>query len=60
MYLSYGPELIALIGKQAYARLAELCAARAERGLVAEHPATPEAPAALRVGGREPASPPTA
>ncbi|WP_326549593.1 hypothetical protein [Micromonospora sp. NBC_01813] len=41
MYQSYEPELTALIGKAAYARLAELCAARAKRGLVAAHPATP-------------------
>ncbi|MFC7547317.1 hypothetical protein [Plantactinospora sp. GCM10030261] len=39
MYLSYGPELTALIGETAYARLAELCAARARRGLIAAHPA---------------------
>lgn len=41
MYRSYEPELTALVGKAAYARLAELCAARARRGLVAAHPATP-------------------
>ena len=35
------PELTALVGKAAYARLAELCGARARRGLVAAHPATP-------------------
>jgi hypothetical protein len=40
VYLSYGPELIALIGRPAYQRLAELCAARARGGLIAEHPAT--------------------
>ena len=40
MYLSYEPELTALIGKAAYARLAELCAARLKTGLVAPHPAT--------------------
>ena len=50
LYLNYGPELTALIGAPAYRRLAELCAARAQRGLVAEHPATtaahrPAAPA---------------
>ncbi len=59
MYLSYEAELVALIGKPAYARLAELCAARARRGLVAAHPATPARPPAAR-GGREPASPPQA
>jgi hypothetical protein len=40
LYVSYGPELIALIGAPAYAELARLCAARLELGLVAEHPAT--------------------
>jgi len=40
MYLSYAAELTALIGEPAYERLAELCVARAERGLVAPHPAT--------------------
>ncbi|HET8682061.1 MAG TPA: hypothetical protein VFM54_09320 [Micromonosporaceae bacterium] len=41
LYQEYEAELVALIGKAAYARLAELCAARGERGLVAPHPATP-------------------
>jgi hypothetical protein len=40
MYLSYAAELTALIGEAAYERLAQLCAARAERGLVAPHPAS--------------------
>lgn len=40
MYLSYEPELTALVGKAAYAKLAELCAARLKTGLVAPHPAT--------------------
>lgn len=40
MYLEYAPELTALIGEAAYAKLAELCAARARRGLIAVHPAT--------------------
>ncbi|MEU7771934.1 hypothetical protein AB0C44_11505 [Micromonospora taraxaci] len=39
MYLSYGPELTALIGAAAYERLAELCAARTRQGMVAPHPA---------------------
>ncbi len=39
MFRSYGPELTALIGEPAYAKLAELCAAREKAGLVAEHPA---------------------
>jgi hypothetical protein len=40
MYLSYEPELTALVGKAAYAKLAELCAGRVKTGLVAPHPAT--------------------
>ncbi|PZM96762.1 MAG: hypothetical protein DIU79_04240 [Actinobacteria bacterium] len=50
LYLSYEPELTALIGKAAYAKLAEICAARARRGLVAPHPATRLAPPASRNG----------
>lgn len=41
MYISYAPELTALIGAAAYRRLAELCAERARLGLVAPHPASP-------------------
>ncbi|MEV4760720.1 hypothetical protein AB0J86_37235 [Micromonospora sp. NPDC049559] len=52
MYLSYEPELTALVGKAAYARLAELCAERARQGLVAPHPASPAQPSAA------PAQPP--
>ena len=40
MYVSYGPELVALIGQAAYDRLAKVCAKRLELGLVAVHPAT--------------------
>jgi hypothetical protein len=40
MYLSYGPELTALIGDKAYDELASICAKRLELGLVAIHPAT--------------------
>jgi hypothetical protein len=59
MYESYAPELTALIGSAAYAKLAELCAARFAQGLVALHPATVAAgPAPALPGGREPASPP--
>jgi hypothetical protein len=43
MYVSYAPELIALIGEKAYDELARLCAKRVELGLVAVHPATTEA-----------------
>jgi hypothetical protein len=72
MYLSYAPELTALIGKSAYARLHELCEARIALGLVAVHPATtaatipPAAPApdvaageaaTAEPGGHEPAAP---
>lgn len=42
MYVSYAPELTALIGAPAYTELAALCAARARRGLVAPHPADPD------------------
>lgn len=44
MYISYQAELTALIGSAAYTKLAELCAARAARGLVAPHPASPPDP----------------
>lgn len=40
LYLSYGPELAALIGANAYAELARLCERRLAQGLVATHPAT--------------------
>jgi hypothetical protein len=40
MYISYGPELSALIGEKAYEKLVELCAARDKAGMVAPHPAT--------------------
>ncbi|GAA0709550.1 hypothetical protein Drose_03135 [Dactylosporangium roseum] len=40
LYQEYEPELTALIGKAAYAKLAELCAARVEQGMIAPHPAT--------------------
>ncbi len=39
LYVAYAPELSALIGPAGYARLAELCAARARLGMVAPHPA---------------------
>jgi hypothetical protein len=45
LYQEYEPELIALIGKQAYTKLAELCASRLALGLVAVHPATEAASA---------------
>ncbi|WP_229067950.1 hypothetical protein [Actinoplanes sp. DH11] len=57
MYLTYAPELTELIGEPAYAKLAELCAARLKSGLLAIHPATAAAGAPKRRGGREPASP---
>jgi hypothetical protein len=40
LYISYGPELIALIGKRAYDELATICERRLKLGLVAVHPAT--------------------
>ena len=45
MYLSYGPELTALIGDKAYDELSTLCAKRLKLGLVAVHPATAKAQA---------------
>ena len=43
MYASYAAELTALIGADAYAELARLCAKRLALGLVAVHPATAKA-----------------
>ena len=40
MYVSYAPELVALIGQRAYDELAAVCAKRLQLGLVAVHPAT--------------------
>jgi hypothetical protein len=40
MYLSYGAELLALLGQPAYDELSRLCADRLRLGLVAVHPAT--------------------
>jgi hypothetical protein len=45
MYVSYAPELTALLGEAAYAELAKHCAARDKRGLLAIHPATAAAQA---------------
>lgn len=42
LYVSYGPELTALIGQPAYEELVRLAAERLERGLVAPHPAGAE------------------
>ncbi|GAB7041843.1 MULTISPECIES: hypothetical protein [Catenuloplanes] len=58
MFRSYEPELVALIGKDAYTTLAELCTARLRHGLIAVHPATVAAGTAELPGGREPATPP--
>jgi hypothetical protein len=46
MYVSYAPELTALIGESGYAELARLCAAREKQGLLLVHPATAAANAA--------------
>jgi hypothetical protein len=43
VYVSYGPELAAMMGERAYAVLAQHCRARARSGLIAVHPATVEA-----------------
>lgn len=40
LYVSYEPELVALIGRPAYQKLAELCAQRVKQGQVAPHPAS--------------------
>jgi len=40
LYVSYAPELTALLGAPAYERLAQLCAQREQQGQVAPHPAT--------------------
>ena len=40
MFVTYGPELVALIGPDAYDKLAEMCRQRLESGQVAPHPAT--------------------
>jgi hypothetical protein len=63
MYKSYAPELIALVGQEAYDELARLCDIRLQSKLVAPHPATVAAEAARapkKRGGREPATPPQA
>jgi hypothetical protein len=46
LYVSYAPELIALIGQAGYDELAQVCADRLKLGLVAVHPATAAADAA--------------
>jgi hypothetical protein len=43
MYVSYGPELVALIGEKAYDVLSDLCTKKLELGMVAPHPATVKA-----------------
>ncbi|MBV9820994.1 MAG: hypothetical protein JO144_02025 [Actinobacteria bacterium] len=45
LFVSYAPELTALIGQAAYTELARLCALRLAQGLVAVHPATAAATA---------------
>jgi hypothetical protein len=53
LYLSYGPEITALIGQAAYAELVRVCEKRLAQGLVAEHPATVAAnQAAARAPGQ--------
>jgi hypothetical protein len=47
MFLSYAPELVALIGQPAYDKLATMCADRLESGQLAPHPATVAATAAV-------------
>jgi hypothetical protein len=43
VYLSYATELTAMLGRAAYERLVELCAAREKQGQIAQHPATARA-----------------
>lgn len=40
LYITYGPEIIALIGQNAYDALARLAGERLDKGLVAPHPAS--------------------
>lgn len=40
VYLSYAVELTELLGARAYERLADLCAEREKRGMIAPHPAS--------------------
>jgi hypothetical protein len=40
VYISYAPELTALLGEMAYAELARLCKEREAKGLIARHPAS--------------------
>lgn len=51
LFREYEPELIALIGQSAYAKLAEMCDARGERGMVAVHPATVQSTATEEAQG---------
>jgi hypothetical protein len=53
MYVSYGPELVALIGEQAYAELSRICADRLRLGLVAVHPATAAAQQSPHQGAQQ-------
>jgi hypothetical protein len=53
LYLSYGPELAALIGQAGYAELARLCEQRLAQGLVAQHPATAAAADRARLANHE-------
>jgi hypothetical protein len=54
MYQSYGPELIALVGRPAYDELAAICAKRLQLGLVAVHPATAAAQAKQAKQAKQP------
>jgi hypothetical protein len=57
LYISYAPELIALIGEPAYDELARVCADRLKLGLVAVHPATALADSTAIAPPAEPAAP---
>ncbi|GAB1694651.1 hypothetical protein [Krasilnikovia sp. M28-CT-15] len=57
MFRSYAAELAALVGDEAYAKLAELCEARLKAGLVAVHPATTAARRTPAIGTSAPPAP---
>jgi len=61
LYLSYGPEITALIGQPAYTELARLCEQRLAQGLIAPHPATvaaqqPRSPTLAEPTGAQPSN----
>ncbi len=57
LFVSYRPELVALLGGAAYDSLAALCARRLEQGLVAPHPAGGASAPPATAGRPAPAGP---